>query len=197
MVRDLIRKEAQSCGFVTDIEHSGGYQDKRRPGDVIVFNYNGSKHLLIDIAVIDPTAECHLDELITGGAGAAASAYAEKKRAKYHDLDADKYDFLPFIIEGSGGFGEDAMMFVKELQRRKRAKLSSPTEETDEFCNNKLMISISLEVQRCNSSCRTATTAADMQQKLQKLRDAAQTVEMRCSTSCSISCKDATPAADM
>ena len=63
-IRDLIVKEAQSCGYTTGIEHHGDLGDKRRPGDVIIYNWNRGKHLLIDVAVVSPKAEAHLNDLI-------------------------------------------------------------------------------------------------------------------------------------
>ena len=150
-VRDLLRKEIQDCGYATAIEHDGGLDGKRRPGDIIIFNFNGGKHLLIDVAVVDATSECHLNELLAGGAGAAATAYEDRKRAKYEDLDTSKYDFLPFVLETSGGFGEEALEFVRKLQRTKNAKQCYVTEEANPLNNNKLLISISLEIERSNS----------------------------------------------
>ena len=35
-------------------EHHGGLTDGRRPGDVMLRSWNGGKHLLVDVAVIDP-----------------------------------------------------------------------------------------------------------------------------------------------
>ena len=53
-VRVLIAKAARDLGFRTDIEHGGGLGDQRRPGVVIVYNWGEGKHLLIDVAEVNP-----------------------------------------------------------------------------------------------------------------------------------------------
>ena len=63
-VRDLIAKTAGDLGYKTDIEHGGGLKDHRRPGDVIVYNWCDGKHLLIDIAVINPLCISHSKNLL-------------------------------------------------------------------------------------------------------------------------------------
>ena len=83
-VRDMIAKAAREAGFTVSLEHGGDLNDsKRRPGDVCIYNWNGCKHLLIDVAIINPQAEGHRGALITGGAGAAATKNEAKKWAKY------------------------------------------------------------------------------------------------------------------
>ena len=48
--------------------------DQRRPGDVIVYNWRNGRHLLIDVAVINPLCSTNIDNLISDGAGGAATA---------------------------------------------------------------------------------------------------------------------------
>ena len=53
-IRIIIAKAARDVGFKTDLEHGGGLGDNRRPGDVILYNWRDGRHLLIDVAVINP-----------------------------------------------------------------------------------------------------------------------------------------------
>ena len=77
--------------------------DQRRPGDVIVYNWRDGRHLLIDVAVINPLCSTNVDNLISEGVGGAATAYCQIKESVYHDLDLTQYEFLPFIVESTGG----------------------------------------------------------------------------------------------
>ena len=114
-VRDLIAKAVRDVGYRTDKEHGGGLGDHRRPGDVIVYNWRGGKHLLIDVAVINPLCASHASNLIEKGVGGAATAYESTKINTYPDIDFSIYDFVPFIIESCGGVGQAALNFCKEL----------------------------------------------------------------------------------
>ena len=98
-VRDLIAKAARDLGYKTDIEHGGGLADQRRPGDVIVYNWCDGKHLLIDIAVINPLCISHSENLLKHGVGGPATAYESKKINNYREIDLSVYDFIPFVIE--------------------------------------------------------------------------------------------------
>ena len=113
-VRDLIAKAVRDLGYRTDIEHGGGLGDQRRPGDVIVYNWREGKHLLIDVAVINPLGVSHADDLVKDGVGGAAAAYETFKKNTYPDIDFSVYDFLPFIVESCGGIGEAALGLCKE-----------------------------------------------------------------------------------
>ena len=48
-VRNVVAKAARDVGLNTDIELVGGLGDQRQPGDVIVYNWNDGRHLLIDV----------------------------------------------------------------------------------------------------------------------------------------------------
>ena len=154
-VRDLVAKAVGDVGYTTDFEHGGGLGDHRRPGDVIVYNWSGGKHLLIDVAVINPLAVSHASDIIEQGVGGAATAYESIKINTYPDIDFSIYDFVPFIIESCGGVGKAALKFCKELDQRREAK-----EYWKNNCDvdgdimkypSPLLTAINLEVQRFNS----------------------------------------------
>ena len=114
--RKTIAKAVRDIGFRTDIEHGGGLGDQRRPGDVIVYNWRDGRHLLIDVAIINPLCPAHRDSLISEGVGGAATAYGRRKERMYHDLNFSKYEFLPFIIETTGGWSSAAYGFCEEIR---------------------------------------------------------------------------------
>ena len=115
-IRDIIAKAARNVGFTTGIEHGGGLGYQRRPGDVIVYNWREGKYLLIDVAVINPLCSSNIDSLISDGVGGAATAYGSGKEKTYWDLDFNKYEFLPFIVETTGGLSKEAYNFCREIK---------------------------------------------------------------------------------
>ena len=152
-VRDIIAKAARDVGLSTDIEHGGGLGDQRRPGDVIIYNWREGRHLLIDVAVINPFCSTNVPGLISGGVGAAATEYGKTKERNYSDLDFTKYDFLPFIIETSGGMSKAAHGFCKELKRwRDSLNCKSDLDDAKVYTvADPLLVAISVELQRMNS----------------------------------------------
>ena len=82
-----------------DIEHGGGLGDQRRPCNVIIYQRNEGKHLLIDVAVIDTLALSHSYLLVRDVVSGPPTAYENVKRQHYFDLDASQYDFIPFILD--------------------------------------------------------------------------------------------------
>ena len=117
-IRDMIARAARDVGYKTDLEHGGGLGDKRRPGDMIIYNWCSNKHLLIDVAVTNPLAPSHINQLLQHGAGSVANEVQTAKRDKYKNLDPNICDFLPLIVETCGGVGSEANSFCKELKKR-------------------------------------------------------------------------------
>ena len=134
-MRNIIAKAVRETGLKTDLDHGGGLGDQRRPGDVIIWNWSGSKHLLVDVAIINPLAISHSHLLVEGGAGGPASAYENVKRQHYADLDDTKYELLPFIVETCGGIGKAARRFCKELRRRRSEKVYGEQKGEDDIYN--------------------------------------------------------------
>ena len=104
--------------------------------------------------MINPQCSTRQPKLISKGVGAAATAYEQVKKDTYSDLDFTKYDFLPFIIEASGGMGKAAHGFCKELKRRRESvNCSSEPDDAKIYVSaDPLLIAISVELQRTN--CR-------------------------------------------
>ena len=150
--RNTIAKAVRDVGFRTDIEHGGGLGDQRRPGDVIVYNWRDGRHLLIDVAIINPLCPAHRDSLISEGVRGAGTAYGRRKERKYHDLDLSKYEFLPFIMETTGGLSKAAHGFCKEIQKRfESSSCQSKFDGIHKYEKNPLLSAINVELQRANS----------------------------------------------
>ena len=151
--RNIIAKAARDVGFNTDIEHAGGLGDQRRQGDVIVYNWHNGRHLLIDVAVINPLCSTNSSNVISEGVGAAATAYGRTKERMYSDLDFTKYYFLPFILDTTGGMGKAAHGFCKELKNRRESSMCNLISEDDKIfkVRDQLMVTLSVELQKANS----------------------------------------------
>ena len=112
----------RDTGYRVEFEHHGGLRDKGRPGDIIVFNWEHDKHLLIDVAVTNPLCPSRAHLLEDYGSGGAAEDYETHKKKRYRDLDRSIYMFVPFVIETCGGIGNAAMAFCVELTERWKKK---------------------------------------------------------------------------
>ena len=132
-VRGVLAKALDSAGFETGYEHSGGLDDERKPGDIIAYNWKGTKHLLVDVSVVNPLAPTHRKHL-RKGPGQTAKHAETRKRAKYWDLDKDKYEFHPFILESTGAFGPSALNLcatIKKITTMKSCKAHPNPEAND------------------------------------------------------------------
>ena len=104
------------------------------------------------MAVINPLCSANIGSLISDGVGGAATKYGTRKDRTYRDLDLNKYEFLPFIIETTGGFSNKAYGFCKEVQNRhKSLNCYSNDDSYPKHENNLLLSAISIEIQRANS----------------------------------------------
>ena len=85
-------------------------------------------------------------------AGSAAAGAELKKQQKYMDLNVG-IDFVPFAIETSGVWGDEAMRLVTEIRRT--AVITHEPRSTA-FLRQR----ISVAVQRGNAACINGTLAA-------------------------------------
>ena len=84
-IRDLLAKAIENVGFKVGFEHNGGLPDDRRPGDIIVYNWERDKHLLIDVGVTNALAAHNRSALLRNGPGGGAAATEKTKRDKYKE----------------------------------------------------------------------------------------------------------------
>ena len=130
------------------------------------------KHLLIDVANIDPTAHAHKYDLFKGGVSWAATCYEKRKWDRYPDIDSSRYVFMPFILETHGGASRVAINFCKELDQRRLNKTCLSSGENSSKVE--LMEGLNIEVQKFNSTAilertppsDTLTIATDIRHEL-------------------------------
>ena len=90
--------------------------------------------------------------MISEGVGGAAAAYGGIKEKTYHDLDFNKYEFLPFIMETTGGLSKAAHGFCKEIKKRHEASsYHSNFDCRNSHEVNPLLSALNVELQRANS----------------------------------------------
>ena len=94
-IRSVLAKALDNAGFETGYEHSGGLNDERKPGDIIAYNWKGTKHLLVDVFVVNPLAPTYRKHLREGGLGQTAKYRETRKRAKYWDQDRTSTNSTP------------------------------------------------------------------------------------------------------
>ena len=94
----------------------------------------------------------NIDDLISEGVGGAATEYCKIKENLYHDLDFNKYEFLPFIMEATGGLSKAAHGFLREMKMRWDS-LNCLSKFDCSYINDKkpLHSALNVELQRANS----------------------------------------------
>ena len=104
------------------------------------------------MAVINPLCSTNIDNLISDGAGGAATAYCKIKERLYHDLDMTKYELLPFIMETTGALSNSAYGFCKQLGKlRESLNCQSAIDSPYTTGRDPLLSALSIELQRANS----------------------------------------------
>ena len=122
-----------------------------------IYNWNRSKYLLIDVALVNPLESSRIDLLTKDGVGSAARTHEETKRRTYRDIDFDKYEFLPFVIETCGGMGSaesKLCAILVKLRRESKCKTQTEIENRGKIPwkeQDPLVIAIGIEVERYNS----------------------------------------------
>ena len=67
-----LKKILQTCGYKVTVEEGCTLHDRRRPGDLLVWNWKPGFNLYIDVSVIDPTSHEWRNHLVQHGPGKAA-----------------------------------------------------------------------------------------------------------------------------
>jgi hypothetical protein len=114
----------------------------------------------MDLIAKSPTATIYLDVSIpnpltaerrrrTAAKPLTTATIAEnQKRSKYHHLRKHDTEVIPFVIEATGGFGEDAVKFLKRIAKKMPASTWGTREERN---FRKLMMSkLSITLMRGN-----------------------------------------------
>ena len=149
----LVAEAARQAGFSVELEHSGGLRGSR-PGDVFIRNFEGGVHMLLDVSIVDPLCASYKKKLTKPGAVATWRQQNKVSKYKRQGLQAfgldDPFQFCPFLIESTGGFGEEAEKLCKKLRQIRRARNSNaaPVNEEKESERDGLKEAISVELQR-------------------------------------------------
>ena len=101
----------------------------------------------------NPLALSNSHFLLKDAVAGAATDYEKEKRRIYSNLDDNKYDLLPFIVETCGGVSKAARKFCKELRRRRAKNIYGDLNEEEEVFKygDPLLTAVNVEVQRSNS----------------------------------------------
>jgi len=149
-LNDLLCRAFTSTGTLATREpHSLCTSGGKRPDGVTQVPWKRGRCLAWDATCPNTFAQSYIQDSSTL-AGSAASAAELNKIAKYTDIIAG-VDFIPFVIETSGVWGEQAMSLVKELGRRMAEVNKEP--RSTMFLRQRL----SVAVQRGNAACILGT----------------------------------------
>jgi hypothetical protein len=120
----------------------------------------GEERPRMDLVAKAPTATVYIDVSIPNPLTAerrrrtaakpltTATLVENQKRSKYHHLRKQDTEVIPFVIEATGGFGEDAVKFLKRIAKKMPASTWGTREERN---FRKLMMSkLSITLMRGN-----------------------------------------------
>ena len=149
-LNDLLCRAFISTGTLATREpHSLCTSGGKRPDGVTQMPWKRGRCLAWDATCPNTFAASYVRASSTL-AGSAASAAELNKNAKYADIIAG-VDFVPFVIETSGVWGEQALVLVTEVGRRMAEVNKEPRSTT--FLRQRL----SVAVQRGNAVCILGT----------------------------------------
>lgn len=149
-LNDLLCRAFISTGTLATREpHSLCTSGGKRPDGVTQMPWKRGRCLAWDATCPNTFATSYVRASSTL-AGSAASAAELNKNAKYADIIAG-VDFVPFVIETSGVWGEQALILVTEVGRRMAEVSKEPRSTT--FLRQRL----SIAVQRGNAVCILGT----------------------------------------
>ena len=152
-VNDLLCRAFISTDTLATREpHSLCTSGGKRPDGVTQVPWKRGRSLAWDATCPNTYAASYVQASSTQ-AGSAAAAAEVKKSQKYADIIAG-VDFVPFAIETSGVWGEQALDLVKEVGRRIAALTHEP--RSTAFLRQR----ISVAVQRGNAYCVLGTLKA-------------------------------------
>ncbi|KAF2903546.1 hypothetical protein ILUMI_02619 [Ignelater luminosus] len=114
------------------------------------FSWSEGKPLVWDFTCKSTLAPCYTQQLISKP-GSIAELEANKKRAKYVDIEEQGYLFVRIAVETMGPWSLSAIKLIKDIDHKIRIL-------TDEKRSSFYLIQrISLEIQRGNASCALNT----------------------------------------
>ena len=142
----LIKNSLASIDVPAILEPSGLFRsDGKRVDGVTVVPWKSGRALAWDVTCCDIFAPSY-STVAASGAGMVARRAEERKKALYDELDST-HVFIPIAIETSGVFGNDTLVFLKEIGYRLRSKSQDP-QSFNHLCQQ-----ISVCLQKFKSIC--------------------------------------------
>ena len=149
-VNDILHRAFVSCGTLATREPRGLIvSGNKRPDGATLVPWRRGRCLAWDATCPDTFAASHL-QANSSSAGSAAATAESRKALKYAAIQPTT-DFVPFAVETSGVWGEQAFDLVKELGRR--IATASHDSRSTVFLRQR----ISMAVQRGNACCVLGT----------------------------------------
>ncbi len=168
-LHDALRR----LGLRVGMEHGGGLDDHRRPGDLIIFGFDDGRDMLVDVTVVSPFTDGRISALAENGPGAAADLAAEAKVKKYADLDTEQYTFVAFAVETTGAIGHAAKKLCQQIHERRSRSLCSTADIRTRSAVNSLLIDLNFDLTRLNAQAileREPVTAEKSDAHMQRAR---------------------------
>lgn len=112
IIRDELLVELKKCHLLLGKETPNLINGSRsRPADILICNYKNCRDLCVDVSIINAYKGDY-----NSAAGHNIKMKEDEKIRKYgRQLSLNNIDFLPFVMESTGGFGDDALRLIKEI----------------------------------------------------------------------------------
>jgi hypothetical protein len=144
-VKQLLARLLRHAAIDVRLEPRAVYNDERRPDLCVAM---GSRQILIDVSVRHPFSPTYLhSNLAMQPLGVALDA-ERRKRARYQSgASAANMEFVPFVLETTGGWGPAAVAFTRSAATHAADFTSNHRTST----LNQLTQGLSMAVQRGNA----------------------------------------------
>jgi hypothetical protein len=150
-VRDVIHDFAKDAGLSVEKEKAGllgDYGDKRRPADVLIYNFSQNSDYCLDMAVTSPLQAKYVSDAAKTDAH-AASHYYQFKISKYaREVEAANMTFKPIVFESYGRIAPESIETLVRIASIRADRYSSPRSESIHQFFQK--ISVALQIRNAN-----------------------------------------------
>ncbi|KAF2885931.1 hypothetical protein ILUMI_20238 [Ignelater luminosus] len=146
-INEVMRPTLNTAGYPSILEPPElSRTDNKRLDGMTHFSWSEGKPLVWNFTCINTLAPCCTQQLISKP-GLIAELAANKKRAKYVDIEEQGYLFVPIAVETIGPWSLNAIKLIKDIGHKIRILTD------DKRSSSYLIQRISLEIQRRNASC--------------------------------------------
>jgi len=151
----ILTAVANNAGASATAEPSRLDRDSQMRPDIIIALHD--KTILVDVAIIHPTAASYRNTAARRPLAAAKLAVQRKNRAYEHMRQQHHAILVPFVLESFGGFTRDASQLVHLLACFAEENLPLNTPPQPKLAS---MQSIAIAIQRANARAATACYSA-------------------------------------